>query len=65
MLTTLALGVVTTFGLLAILWGGFITLRKYKPFDAFNSREANKRMFQLTLLIYGLGIIITIYLMLN
>jgi len=52
LLTLLALG---------ILWGGFKILRKLPRFDALNSREANKRMLQLTLLIYFIGISLTLY----
>ncbi|MGC9386069.1 MAG: hypothetical protein ACP5D0_03920 [Hydrogenovibrio sp.] len=46
---------------LAILWLGFRFLRRFPAFEAFNSREANKRMLQLTLLIYFVGVVLTIY----
>jgi threonine/homoserine/homoserine lactone efflux protein len=65
MLTTLFLGIILTFGTLGLLWLGFTQLRKWPRFDAFNSRQANKRMLQLTLAIYVLGFVATIYLMLN
>lgn len=65
MLSALFIGILATFGLLGILWLGFIQLRKLPRFDSFNSRQANKRMLQLTLMIYALGFIATIYFMLN
>jgi len=49
MLTTLILGILITALVQGVLWGGFIFLRKFKTYGSFNSREANKRMLQLTL----------------
>lgn len=65
MLSALFLGIVITFSLLGGLWLGFSQLRKRPGFEKFNSREANKRMLQLTLLIYACGFGLTIYFMLN
>lgn len=61
MIQTLITGMILTLMALGILWGGFKLLRKRPRFESFNSREANKRMLQLTLLIYFLGITLTIY----
>ncbi|PLA74652.1 hypothetical protein CYQ88_04905 [Hydrogenovibrio sp. SC-1] len=61
MLQTLISGMVLTVLALGILWGSFKILRKLPRFDALNSREANKRMLQLTLLIYFFGISLTLY----
>lgn len=63
MLTTLLLGMFLTALALGILWGGFILLRKMPRFDSLNSREANKRMLQLTLILYFGGVVSTIYVM--
>lgn len=61
MLQTLITGMALTVIALGILWGSFITLRKLPRFASFNSREANKRMLQLTLILYFLGISVTIF----
>lgn len=61
MLTILITGMLSTALALAILWLGFRFLRRFPAFEAFNSREANKRMLQLTLLIYFVGVVLTIY----
>lgn len=61
MLQTLISGMVLTVLALGLLWGSFKILRKLPRFDALNSREANKRMLQLTLLIYFFGISLTVY----
>ena len=64
MLTTLILGILLTALALGALWGGFRFLRQRPRFDkALNSREANKRMMQLTLIIYFVGLITTIAVM--
>ncbi|WP_281054517.1 hypothetical protein [Thiomicrospira cyclica] len=39
--------------------------RKYPRFDKLNSRKANQRMVQLTMLFYALGLVFTIWLMLR
>lgn len=65
MLVNLFVGMLTTFACLGLLWFGFIQLRKYPRFNAFNSRQANKRMLQLTLLIYALGFGLTLLFMLS
>lgn len=65
MLSALFLGILITFGLLGGLWLGFTQLRKRPGFEKLNSREANKRMLQLTFVIYLSGFVLTIYLMLN
>lgn len=61
MLQTLITGMALTVIALGILWGSFITMRKLPRFDSFNSREANKRMLQLTLILYFLGVSVTIF----
>ena len=61
MLQTLITGMAFTALALAILWGGFKFLRTLPRFNALNSRETNKRMLQLTLLIYFLGVSLTVY----
>lgn len=61
MLQTLIIGMLLTVIALGLLWGSFKILRKFPRFDVLNSREANKRMLQLTLLIYFLGVSLTIY----
>jgi len=63
MLTTLILGILITVIIQGVLWGSFIFLRKFARFNAFNSREANKVMLQLTLLLYFVCLIGTIYFM--
>jgi|ACQI01.1.fsa_nt_gi dolichyl-phosphate-mannose--protein O-mannosyl transferase len=63
MLTTLILGILITALVQGVLWGGFIFLRKFKTFGSFNSREANKRMLQLTLALYFICLVATIYFM--
>lgn len=63
MLGTLILGMLLTALVLGALWGGFFVLRKQKRFDHFNSREANKRMLQITLWLYFGGVILTLYAM--
>jgi|GEM_PF-1891638 len=61
MLTTLIIGMLLTASALAVLWGGFRFLRQKAMFKtSLNSRQANKRMLQLTLFIYFAGIITTI-----
>jgi hypothetical protein len=65
MLATLFLGILVTFGSLAALWIGFIQARKHPRFDKLNSRKANQRMIQLTMLFYALGLVFTIWLMLR
>lgn len=61
MITILLTGMLLTALALALLWGGFKFLQKRPTFsEALNSRTANKRMLQLTLLIYFAGIVITI-----
>lgn len=65
MLNALFWGFFLTFGGLGLLWLGFIQLRKRPRFNKFNSQIANKRMLQLSLLIYFSGFVLTIYLMLN
>ncbi|HBQ45327.1 MAG TPA: hypothetical protein DD716_06760 [Thiomicrospira sp.] len=64
MLLTLFMGMLTTAGLLGAIWLGFITLRKLPKFANWNSREANKFMLQLTIVLYFTGVVATIYLML-
>ena len=64
MLTTLIIGMLLTALALGILWGGFRFLRKMPRFDkSLNSRNANKRMLQLTLFIYFAGVITTVFFM--
>lgn len=63
MLTTLILGILLTAIMQGVLWGSFIFLRRFKRFDSFNSREANKLMLQLTLVLYFTGLVATIYFM--
>jgi hypothetical protein len=63
MLNILIGGMLMTVLALALLWGGFWVLRKWPMFDALNSRQANKRMLQLTLIVYVIGMLGTIYLM--
>ena len=65
MLNALFWGFFLTFGGLALLWLGFIQLRKHPRFDKLNSRQANKRMLQLSFALYFTGFSLTIYLMLN
>jgi len=65
MLMTLFTGLMVTFGSLALLWIGFIQARKHPRFDKLNSRKANQRMVQLTMLFYALGLVFTIWLMLR
>ncbi|QBZ84259.1 hypothetical protein GHNINEIG_02337 [Hydrogenovibrio crunogenus] len=61
MLITLITGMLLTALALGVLWGGFILLRRLPRFEHLNSRAANKRMLQLSLLFYFIGIILTIY----
>lgn len=61
MLITLITGMLLTALALGALWGAFILLRRFPRFERFNSREANKRMLQLSLLLYFIGIALTIY----
>lgn len=61
MLITLITGMLLTALALGALWGGFILLRQSPRFEHFNSRHANKRMLQLSLLLYFIGIALTIY----
>ncbi|MBD3754725.1 MAG: hypothetical protein IE937_03685 [Gammaproteobacteria bacterium] len=64
MLSILIYGMLLTALALGILWGGFKWLQKRPAFSqALNSREANKRMLQLTLLVYFLGVALTITVM--
>ncbi|MDG6778727.1 hypothetical protein QCB44_08425 [Thiomicrorhabdus sp. zzn3] len=64
MLTTLIYGMIVTALALGLLWGGFKVLQKRPTFSqALNTRNANKRMLQLTLLIYFIGVVVTITLM--
>ncbi|MDG6774264.1 hypothetical protein QCB45_07955 [Thiomicrorhabdus sp. ZW0627] len=64
MLTILITGMILTALALGILWGGFKLLQKQPRFkQSLNSRNANKRMLQLTLLIYFVGITATIAMM--
>jgi len=63
MLSILIGGMIVTALVLAFLWGGFWVLRQWPMFDALNSRDANRRMLQLTLLVYFIGVVGTIYLM--
>jgi len=63
MITILIIGMLLTAIALGVLWGGFMLLRKYPRFDKLNSREANKRMLQLTLMLYFGGVVTTIYIM--
>ncbi|WP_028485602.1 hypothetical protein [Thiomicrorhabdus chilensis] len=64
MLTTLILGMILTALALGVLWGGYKVLQKQPRFkEKLNSRQANKRMLQLTLLTYFVGIVTTITLM--
>ncbi|MDY0136015.1 MAG: hypothetical protein RBS36_02475 [Thiomicrospira sp.] len=65
MLSTLIIGILLTFCSLGLLWLGFTQLRKQPRFSALNSRQANKRMLQLTLLLYALGFSLTLVFMLN
>ncbi|MBN2864927.1 MAG: hypothetical protein JXK16_02860 [Thiotrichales bacterium] len=65
MLSTLILGMILLAAILGGLWLGFIKLRLRPGFEKWNSREANKRMLQITLLIYFSGVVIIIYQMLN
>lgn len=65
MLNPLFWGFVLTFGGLGLLWLGFIQLRKHPKFDKLNSRQANKRMLQLSFVLYFTGFVLTIYFMLN
>ncbi len=65
MLTTLITGILLTALALAALWIGFRWLRQLSRFSGLISRQANKRMLQLTLLIYFSGLVLTIYFMLN
>lgn len=65
MLTTLITGILLTALALVVLWIGFRWLRQLPRFSGFNSRQANKRMLQLTLFIYFSGLVLTIYFMLN
>jgi len=61
MLITLITGMLFTALALGALWGGFFLLRRLPRFEHFNSRAANKRMLQLSLLFYFIGIALTIY----
>lgn len=61
MLITLITGMLFTALGLGALWGGFFLLRRLSRFEHFNSRAANKRMLQLSLLFYFIGIALTIY----
>ncbi|KUJ72361.1 hypothetical protein [Thiomicrospira sp. WB1] len=63
MLSILIGGMIVTALALALLWGGFWVLRQWPAFEALNSRQANKRMLQLTLILYFTGVIGTVYLM--
>ncbi|WP_178862606.1 hypothetical protein [Thiomicrorhabdus cannonii] len=64
MLTTLIYGMLLTALALGILWGGFKWLQKRPAFSqALNSRQANKRMLQLTLLVYFIGFMLTVLVM--
>lgn len=60
---TLIIGIFVTAFVQGSLWGSFIVLRKFELFDSFNSREANKRMLQLTLVLYFICLVATIYFM--
>lgn len=64
MLTTLILGILLTAILQGVLWGSFMLLRKLSAFDFLNSRKANKIMLQLTLMLYFVCLLATIYFML-
>jgi hypothetical protein len=63
MLTTLILGILLTAVTQGILWGGFIFFRRFKRFDFLNSRQANKVVLQLTLILYFVCLVLTIYFM--
>lgn len=63
MLITLIIGMLFTALALGALWGGFLLLRRLSRFESFNSRLANRRMLQLTLLVYFIGITATITMM--
>lgn len=65
MLTTLIYGMLLTALVLAALWLGFRFLRRFPAFDSFNSRTANKRMLQLTLILYFSGVVLTVYWMMH
>lgn len=64
MITTLVLGMLITAAAIGLLWGGFKMLQKRPAFSqALNTRNANKRMLQLTLLVYFIGIVATVTVM--
>lgn len=64
MLSTLIYGMLLTAVALGILWGGFKILQKRPAFSqALKSRQANKRMLQLTLLVYFGGVVLTVAVM--
>jgi threonine/homoserine/homoserine lactone efflux protein len=63
--STLFWGFILTFGGLGLIWLGFIQLRKHPKFAKLNSRQANKRMLQLSFALYFSGFALTIYLMLH
>ncbi|WP_373018480.1 hypothetical protein [Thiomicrorhabdus sp.] len=64
MLSILISGMILTALALGLLWGGYKVLQKQPRFaESLNSRMANKRMLQLTLLIYFIGITATISMM--
>jgi len=63
MLTILVTGMLLTALSLGVLWGGFLFLRKKPKYDHFNSKAANKKMLQLTILLYFSGFVLTIYFM--
>ncbi|AZR80950.1 hypothetical protein AVO42_01480 [Thiomicrospira sp. XS5] len=65
MLTTLIYGMLLTALVLAALWLGFRFLRRFPAFDGFNTRTANKRMLQLTLILYFSGVVLTVYWMMD
>jgi hypothetical protein len=64
MLTTLILGMFLTTLALVVLWVGFKILQKQPRWsEALNSRQANKRMLQLVLLVYFAGVAATLTMM--
>lgn len=65
MITILVLGMLLLAAVLGGAWWLFLKLRQNPKFEKLNSRNANKRMLQMTILVYFIGVIIIVYLMGN
>ncbi len=65
MVKVLILGMLLSMGMLGLVWGIFFILRKFPAFDGLNSRNANKKMLEGSIMFYIISIFIIIYFMLD